>query len=82
MKRALQTADAKAEQPPRHANRCYSAAQIISFLGISQRSFFEMKRRGQLPFVEELQPRLGRTVRYRADLIERYLAGTFRQGAR
>jgi hypothetical protein len=73
--RALQVATAPAEQPNSRAYRCYTAAQIIGFLQISVSSFFEMKRRGQLPFLEELRPRLGRTVRYRADLVDRYLSG-------
>lgn len=85
--RALQATTAPAQQSDRHAHGCYSAAQIIERLNISARTFFELKRRGQLPFLEELRPRLGRTVRYRADLIERYLAGewggrTFRTRAR
>ncbi len=75
--RALQAVSARAEQPDSHAHRCYTAAQIIGFLQISERSFFELKRRGRLPFLEELRPRLGRTVRYRADLVDRYLAGNW-----
>lgn len=76
---ALKTAAAEAEQSHGRAHvahaRCYTAAQIIAFLQISKCSFFALKRRGQLPFLEELRPRLGRTVRYRADLVDRYLAG-------
>ncbi len=71
----FESAAPKPEQADRYAHRCYSAAQIIAFLNISPRSFFALKRRGQLPFLEELRPRLGRSVRYRADLIDRYLAG-------
>lgn len=86
-KSALQTPSAPAKQSDRHTHGCYSAAQIIALLNISERSFFELRRRGELPFVEELRPRLGRSVRYRADLIELYLAGewggrSFRQRAR
>lgn len=66
----------KAETP---AKRCYTAAQIMAFLQISKGAFFQMRRRGQLPFLEELRPRLGRTVRYRADLVDRYLAGQWQQ---
>jgi hypothetical protein len=55
--------------------RCYTAKQIIAALQISTRAFFAMKRRGELPFLEVLRPQLGRTVRYRADLVDRYLSG-------
>ena len=34
---------------------------------------------GQLPFLEELQPRLGGTPRYRAELVDRYLGGQWGQ---
>lgn len=86
-KRGFQTPAPAPEKTNGHAHGCYSAAQIIALLNISPRSFFEWKRRGELPFVEELRPRLGRSVRYRADLIERYLRGewsgsSFRQRAR
>jgi hypothetical protein len=53
--------------------RCYTTAEVRRLLKIGRRSFFELKRRGQLPMLEELRPRLGRIVRYRADLVDRYL---------
>jgi hypothetical protein len=35
-----------------------------------------LRKAGGLPFIEELRPRLGRNrPRFRADLIDRYLAG-------
>jgi predicted DNA-binding transcriptional regulator AlpA len=57
--------------------RCYTTAQVLARLEMNRRTFFELKRRGRLPFLEELRPRLGRIVRYRADRIDQYLAGKF-----
>ncbi len=53
--------------------RLYTAAQVIALLQISPSGFFALKKRGQLPFLEEI--RLGRSVRYRADLVDRFIAG-------
>jgi len=58
--------------------RCYTTAQVIAALQIPRSSFFDLKRAGQLPFLEELKPRTGRRIRYRADLVDRYLAGEWR----
>ena len=55
--------------------RCYTVPQLIDLLQLSRASFFDLRRRGRLPFLEELQPRLGNKPRYRADLVDRYLAG-------
>lgn len=76
---ALQPAPTQGEQASGALKGCYTAAQIIALLQISQRSFFALKRVGRLPFLEELRPRLGRSVRYRADLVDRYLAGQWGQ---
>jgi hypothetical protein len=59
--------------------RCYTAKQVIAKLSISRASFHE--HRAEMPFLEELKPRIGRTARYRADLVDRYLAGQW-QGPR
>jgi hypothetical protein len=59
--------------------RCYTVPDVLAKLQMTQRTFTTLKRRGALPFLEELQPRLGRKVRYRADLIDRYLAGQWGQ---
>jgi hypothetical protein len=53
--------------------RCYTVAEVLDKLKMSQSTFTELKRAGDLPFLEELQPRLGRCIRYRADLVDRYL---------
>lgn len=74
MKRALQSSAAPAQQPDSGTHRSYTAAQIIGFLQISRSSFFEWKRRGLLPFLAQIEG-LGRSVRYRADLVDRHLAG-------
>lgn len=55
--------------------RCYTIADLLDKLHMSRRAFHRLKRAGKLPFLEELQPRLGMHPRYRADLVDRYLAG-------
>jgi len=57
--------------------RCYTVAQLLSvdLLNMPRRTFFTLKKAGRLPFLEELTPRIGRRLRYRADLVDRYLAG-------
>lgn len=55
--------------------RCYTVADVITKLQMSTRTFRRLQRAGKLPFLEELRPRLGRIVRYRADLVDRYLEG-------
>lgn len=54
--------------------RCYTRKQVCERLQLARRTFFELKKRGQLPLIE-LLPRLGRVVRYHAEPIDRYLAG-------
>ena len=53
--------------------RCYLIPELLEKLQISRRQF-EMKR-AQLPFIEELLPRIDHRPRYRADLVDAYLAG-------
>ena len=55
--------------------RCYTVAQLLSMLQLSRSVFFMLKSTGQLPFLEELRPRIGRKIRFRADLVDRYLEG-------
>lgn len=55
--------------------RCYTVAQLLELLTLPRSTFFDLKARGALPFLEELRPRIGRSARYRADLVDRYLAG-------
>jgi len=58
--------------------RCYTVAQVREALSLGRSQFFDLRKQGKLPFLEELKPRLGRTPRYRADLVDRYIAGEFR----
>lgn len=57
-----------------HDERAYTTREAIDKLRISRRTFFWLKSRGELP-LEELLPRLGRVARYRAEPIDRWLAG-------
>ena len=59
--------------------RAYTVAQICERLPMARSTFFELKRRGELPFLEELKPRAGRVVRYRADLVDRWTSGEWHQ---
>lgn len=59
--------------------RALTIKQVCDALGIPRRSFFQLRKAGKLPMCQELKPRLGRVVRYRADLIDRYLAGQWGQ---
>lgn len=55
--------------------RCYTVRQIRDALQISRTSFKALKKQGRLPFLEELLPRIGARARYRAEPVDRYLAG-------
>jgi hypothetical protein len=55
--------------------RCYTVPELLAKLQMPKATFTTLKRAGKLPFLEELRPRLGRRVRYRADLVDRYLSG-------
>lgn len=54
---------------------CYSLATVLDKLQMPRATFFKLRKRGLIPCLEECRPRLGRRVRYRADLIDRWLAG-------
>lgn len=83
MKRQLQATQARAVEPSRtlratdrpHQIRCYTIPDLLRELALSRRTFFRLRRAGRLPFLDELLPRLGRSARYRAEPIDRYLAG-------
>ena len=55
--------------------RCYLVTDLLPMLKIKRSQFHELLRQGKLPFLEELQPRVGGRARYRADLVDRYFAG-------
>jgi hypothetical protein len=59
--------------------RCDTVAQLCEALEFPRSTFFHLRRQGKLPFLEELRPRLGRVVRDRAELVDRYLAGQWGQ---
>lgn len=61
--------------------RCYTVAQLlgVDLLNMPRRTFFTLKKAGKLPFLQELKPRLGRRIRYRADLVDRWLDGQWGQ---
>ena len=56
-------------------HRCYTVSEVLRLLQMPKSTFTRLKHAGKLPFLEELRPRLGRLARYRADLVDRYLAG-------
>lgn len=61
--------------------RCYTVQQLlgVELLNMARRTFFTLKKAGKLPFLDEIRPRIGRRIRYRADLVDRYLAGQWGQ---
>jgi predicted DNA-binding transcriptional regulator AlpA len=59
--------------------RCYTVNEILAALHLARSSFYDRWHRGELPFLEELKPRIGNRPRFRADLVDRYLAGQWGQ---
>lgn len=59
----------------------YTVAQVLARISMSRSTFFRLKQQGELPFLEEVKPRLGRLVRYRADLVEQFVANQFNRKA-
>jgi len=59
--------------------RAYTIVEVCAILTINRRTFFHLRKAGQLPMLEELKPRIGRMVRYRADLVDRYADGQWGQ---
>lgn len=84
-KRALEPAASESEQPlrrPHIAHRhldpgAYTVTQVCERIAMGRSTFYRLKDAGELPFLEEVQPRLGKRPRYRADLVEQYVSGTF-----
>ena len=54
--------------------RCYLIPELLERLHMSKQTFVRQRKAGALPFLEELRPRIG-LCPYRADLVDRYLAG-------
>jgi excisionase family DNA binding protein len=59
--------------------RCYTVGQLLEVLTLGRSTFYALLEQGRLPFLEELKPRIGGRPRYRADLVDRYLAGEWGQ---
>lgn len=53
----------------------YTTAQVLEKLQMPRRTFFRLRAKGELPMLDELKPRLGRVVRYRAAPIDRWVDG-------
>lgn len=79
--RAFQAVLAPAHQTPSHGRRVYLVSQLLgeNLLNMSRRTFFRLRAQGQLPFLVEALPRSGRLIRYRAEPVDRYLAGQWQQ---
>jgi excisionase family DNA binding protein len=60
------------------STRCYTTTEVIAILKIPRRTFYRLKAIGQIPFLEELRPRIGRRRRYRAEPVDRYLENRWR----
>ncbi len=67
-----------AAHPQQSERRAYTVNQICERLSLPRRTFFHLRLHGRLPFLEEITPRLGRVLRYRADLVDRYVSGQWR----
>lgn len=59
--------------------KCYTRKQVLDLLHYKARTFERKVRAGELPYVEVLQPSAKNHKLYRADLIDRYLAGEYGQ---
>jgi hypothetical protein len=57
-----------------HQRRCYSVQQLLDKLSMPRRTFIQLKKAGRLPFLEDCRSSVGRSIHYRAEPIERYLA--------
>ena len=53
---------------------CYTAPVVRQLLHMPLRTWYRALKNGDLPFLEELQPRT-KPRRYRKEPIDRYLAG-------
>ena len=63
--------------------RCYTVAKIRELLdGMPRSTFYDLLKRGRLPYVEEILPRSGRLARYRAGPIDEYLQNRWRPPSR
>lgn len=61
------------------APRAYTVAEILDKVSMARSTFFALKAAGKLPYLEEIRPRTGRLLRFRADLVDRYLENRWRE---
>jgi len=57
------------------ARAFYFTNEIADLLRITRRTFDRQRVAGLLPFLDEIRPRLGNKPRYRAEPVDRWLAG-------
>lgn len=84
---AFQSAPTPAEQPnrrphvaqrQRHIERgAYTITEVCDRISLARSTFYRLRNAGELPFLEEVRPRLGKRARYRADLVEQFVANQF-----
>lgn len=55
----------------------YTITKVLERIDMARSTFYRLLAAGELPFLEEVQPRLGKRPRFRADLVEQYVANTF-----
>lgn len=73
------------EQPQRRAHVVHRAAdagaytitKVLERIDMARSTFYRLRDLGELPFIEEVRPRLGKRPRYRADLVEQYVSNQF-----
>jgi hypothetical protein len=58
----------------------YTKIQLLDLLHLTARNFERLRKQGRLPFVEQIHPQISsHTKLFRADLVDRYLAGEWGQ---
>lgn len=83
--RALQSPTTPSQQPNsrRHVMHgsldagAYTITKVLERIDMARSTFYRLQAAGELPFLEEVKPRLGKRPRFRADLVEQYVANTF-----
>lgn len=84
-KHTLKPSAAPAQQPLRRAHvsdrdlqsGTYTITQVCQRTSLARSTFYRLRDAGELPFLEEVRPRIGKRARYRADLIEQWVAGNW-----
>lgn len=55
----------------------YTVTQVCERVSLARSTFYRLRDAGELPYLEEVKPRTGKRARYRADLVEQYVANAF-----